>query len=174
MKRVIFIILILTAILPGCKKDVTIPVSGVVTIDNTLYGTSHYYAIGFLFSQAKLVSTLDTPEPDITIDNDGTLYNLILQSNNFRNSFYKVGEYPDEETTEQAFNNLFAVTVSQWSAMGDSVRINQVWLYRSDSDKYAKLRIISTESVESSPRDYAKCTFQWVYQADGTLTFPAK
>jgi hypothetical protein len=58
--------------------------------------------------------------------------------------------------------------------MGDSIRNNQIWIYRSGSENYSKFRIISTKSEPGNMRDYAECTFEWVYQPDGTLTFPGK
>jgi len=51
---------------------------------------------------------------------------------------------------------------------------NQIWLYRSGTERYAKIRIISTKLDITKDPDYAECTFEWVYQPDGTLTFPAR
>ena len=133
-----------------------------------------YYVFGFTFSLAEKVSTLTDPGPDITIGNDGTLYNLIFQTNNQNNSFYKVGEYSTEAAAQQAFNNLTSASVPQFIAIADSIRINQVWIYQSKSGHYAKIRIIDTVSKVGDPIDYSECTFQWVYQPDGSLTFPAK
>lgn len=174
MKRSFFIILIFLSVLSGCRKDNTPRTSGTDTIDNTTYKTTTYYIFGFSFSQAEKISTLSDPEPDITIGNDGTLFNLILSTNNFKESFYKVGEYPDEGAAKQVFNNLTSASVLQWVAMGDSIRNNQVWIYRSGSEHYAKIRIVNTVSKDSDPIDYAECTFEWVYQPDGSLTFPGK
>ncbi len=174
MKISLYIILILSVILAGCKKNDSISTSGTQTIDNNLYGTGPYYANGFLFSLAKTVTTLDNPEPDITIDNDGTLFNLILQTNNFKNSFFKIGEYPDPASAEQTFNNLTAPVVSQWVVWADSLKANQVWIFKTASEHYVKLRIIGTISEPRNNRNYAECTFQWVYQPDGSLTFPGK
>jgi len=174
MKSLIFIILLIAVTLSGCKKDETISNSGIDTINNTLYGTTTYYAKGFLFSQAKIVSTLNTPKPDITIDNDGTLLNLIIQTNNFMDSFYKVGEFASASEAEQAFNNLTSPSIPQWVVWANPVKPNQVWLFRTSSEHYAKIRIISIISETRDSRNYAECTFQWVYQPDGTLSFPGK
>jgi len=161
----------------SCKKDDFPTASGTIKINN--HGDYNkeiqtYFVYGFLFSKAKLVSTLDTPPPDITIDNDGTLSNLILQANNYKNSFYKVGEFTDAISAEQAFKNLTSLTVPQWVVWADSIEPNQIWLYRSGTDHYTKIRIVNTVSKDSIPKGYAECTFQWVYQPDGSLTFPGK
>ena len=160
--------------LSGCRKDHTTPTSGTDTIDNTTYMTTTYYVFGFTFSLAEKISTLSDPGPDITIGDDGTLFNLILQTNNQNNSFYKVGEYSSEAAAQQAFNNLTSTSITQWAALGDSIRINQVWIYQSGSEHYTKIRIVNTVSKVSVPIDYSECTFQWVYQPDGSLTFPGK
>jgi hypothetical protein len=174
MKRSLLLILIVVTAFAGCKKDDSYPVSGTATIDNTLYGSSPYYANGFLFSRAKKVSTLDSPAPDITLDNDGTLLNLVLEANNFKDSFYKAGEFATAALAEQAFINLKSFTVPKWDAMGYLIKPNQIWLFRTGSEHYAKIRIISTIAETRNNRDYAECTFQWVYQPDGSLTFPGK
>ena len=161
----------------SCKKDDIQINSGTVKINNDGYFNPEfetYFVYGFLFSEAKLVSTLDTPPPDITIDNDGTLANLILQTNNYKNSFYKIGEFADAVSAGQAFNNLISPIASQWVVWADSIKPNQIWLYRSGTEHYSKIRIVNTVSMDSIPRDYAECIFDWVYQPDGSLTFPGK
>lgn len=159
----------------SCRKEDTIPTSGTATIDNILsYNalSQAYYAFGFLFSEAEKVSTLNTPKPDITVDSDGN--NLFLQANNFRNSFYKYGDYGTEDMAKDAFDKLTEAAVTQWAAMASSLKPHQVWIYRSGSEHYAKIRIISTVSEVRDNRDYGECTFEWVYQPDGSLTFPDK
>ena len=176
MKHPLPIILILLTVFSGCRKNDSVPTAGTDTINNTLGGTdvAGYYSFGFLFSQAKKVSTLDKPAPDITIDNDGTLLNLILETNNFKDSFYKAGEYTSATLAEQAFNGITSFTVPQWASWGYQIKPNQIWIFRTGSDRYAKIRIINTISEIRNNRNYAECTFQWVYQPDGSLTFPGK
>ncbi len=154
---------------PGNKKT-----SGTVTIDNTLYGTGPYYAIGFNFSTAAKVSSLSTPAPDITLDLGGSLSVFILQTGSGLNGFFLEGEYADEATAKQAFASLTAPLVTVWADWANPVKPNQVWVYRSADEHYAKIRIVSVYSETRTPRDYAECTFEWVYQPDGSLTFPGK
>ena len=166
------LILISMLLMVSCKKDDTIPTSGIATINNITEFSTTYYVYGFLFSEAKLVSTLDKPSPDITVDSDGT--NLLLQTNNFKNSFYLFGEYSDEAAAKAAFDKLATVNVTQWEGLAYPLEVNQIWIYRSGTEKYAKIRIISTVAELRSGRNYAECTFEWVYQPDGSLTFPVK
>ncbi|MDO9341358.1 MAG: hypothetical protein Q7T72_12645 [Bacteroidales bacterium] len=176
MQRSFFILFIILTILSGCRKDDTPRRSGTDTIDNTTYKTTTYYTFGFSFSKATKVSTLDSPGPDITINvnNDNPVNRLILQANNLENSFYKIGDYPDAASAVSAFNNLKTVGAYQWEGMADPINANQVWDYRTGSEHYAKIRIVSTKNEIRNNLPYGECTFEWLYQPDGSLTFPGK
>jgi hypothetical protein len=172
MKKAALILLTVMLLLHSCNKEDAIPTSGTTTINNTISFNQTYFVYGFLFSRAELVSTLDNPGPDITVDSDGTI--LFFQTENYKDSFYKAGEYADAASAEQAFGNLTAPVVNTWAEWANPVNPNQIWIYRSDSEHYAKLRIISIVSEVRDNRDFAECTFEWVYQPDGSLTFPGK
>ena len=120
--------------------------SGTDTIDNIRYQTTTYFVYGFSFSKAKLVSTNLNPGPDISIDvNKGNVPpTLLFQANNQKPSFYKTGDFADEASAISAYNNIKTVSVTQWQDMADPVNPNQVWIYRTGTDTYAKIRIIST------------------------------
>ncbi len=91
-------------------------------------------------------------------------------------SFYKAGEYNDAVSAATAYDNLKSATVSeaQWEGLGSPVMENQIWIYRSGTNHYAKFRIISTKTGPGQVKPYAECKFEWEYQPDGTLTFPGK
>jgi hypothetical protein len=89
-------------------------------------------------------------------------------------SFYKVGDFADVTTAQSVFDNLKTVSVSQWQDMADPILPNQVWIYRSGTAHYTKIRIVSTINETRQTVAYGECTFQWVYQPDGTSTFPGK
>lgn len=178
MRKYLGIVLLTILFLPGCKKDEESKNSGTFTIFNTLYGTGPYYALGFSFSLAKEVSTLSDPGPDITliadVDIDGNIRKLMLQTENFKSSFFKYGEYADAASSSAAFKNLTSASVSVWEEWADNIKPNQIWIFRTSSEHYAKFRIINTVAEKRSGNAYAECTFEWVYQPDGTLTFPGK
>jgi hypothetical protein len=176
MKRVVLILLSLIIISVGCTKKEPTRTSGIDTIDNITYFNTTYFNYGFSFSGAKLVSTNLNPGPDITIfvNPGNSTPTLTLQTNNLKPSFFKVGDFPDEATAKTAFDNLKTVSVTQWVDMADPIVANQVWIYRSGTDIYTKFRIVSTVNETRQSIPYGECTFQWVTQANGSSTFPAK
>jgi hypothetical protein len=176
MKRIFFIILAIILIFPGCTKKEPARTTGIDTIDNTIYQATSYFVYGFSFSGAKLISTTSNPGPDIVlyVNSDNLTPRLTLQSNNLKPSFYKYGEFADEEAAKLAFSNLKTFTATLWSDMADPINANQIWLYRSGSENYTKIRIISTINEIRNNIAYGECKFEWLYQPDGSSNFPGK
>jgi hypothetical protein len=176
MKRLYLLIVLISIVLYCCKKDETPSLSGTVTIDNKIYQSSTYYAYGFSFSKAAKVSTLDTPGPDVTlfVVNGTPANRLTFQVSNLNPSFYKLGDYPDAQSASTAFDDLTTVGNYQWTEMADPILANQVWVYRTGTETYAKMRIISIVNEIRDDLAYGACSFEWVYQPDGSKTFPAK
>lgn len=177
MERYISILFIFALLLTACSKNDDPDTAGTETINNELTFDQQlqtFIGYGFSFSKAKLVSIVESPPPDITVSNDGTLANLILQTGNFKNSFHMAGEYPDAATARQEFDKLTSITFPDWKVWAFGIKANQIWIFRTSTEKYAKIRIISTLSEDRGTQDYAECTFEWVYQPDGSLTFPGK
>jgi hypothetical protein len=178
MKRLFIILISAIVFLSACNKEATVRTSGTDTIDNLRYQTISYHVYGFSFSQAKLVAT---PKHDIVIDlihAVGVPLRPALQANNLLPSFFKVDEFDTEDEAKKAFDDLKNITamVEQaglWLNMANPVAPNQIWLYRSNDEKYTKIRIVEVKNEKREQFfDYAECTFQWVHQPDGTLTFP--
>ena len=176
MKKSLFLILPFIIFLSGCSKDETPSTSGNATINNKTYQSTTYYVYGFSFAKAGKVSTLTTPGPDIIIyvNADTPPNRLTLQANNLNPSFYKLGDYPDAASASAAFDNLTTVGLFNWTEMADPIADNQVWVFRTGTVTYAKIRIISTVNETRDQLPYGECTFEWVYQPDGSTTFPAK
>lgn len=181
MKYSIVFCLLACFILPGCKKEDKPVYSGIMTINNKRVGVSPtFYIEGFHVPTGKKVPDLNNQIDIISVlsayDVNFNPLKLFFATNNFRNSFYRYGQYGDARAAENAFNSLTEFTEPQWTEIGDSVGINQIWLYRTSDSKYAKLRIISTilEKRTDMQDPYAECTFEWVFQPDGSKTFPKK
>lgn len=179
MKNTLFYILFFSfLILSSCKKDETPATSGIATIDNTTTLGQTYYVYGFLFSEARKVSTLDDPADVLTISAEVNINNEIeritFNVNTFKECFFLFGEYPDASSASVAFNNLTSFSNPQWVDPPVGVELNQIWLFRTSKNKYAKIRVISTLAEKRNNIPYAECSFEWQYQPDGTLTFPGK
>ena len=175
MRKTISIICIICLLLISCNRNDDPDTSGTATINNELIldqQSQTFLNYGFLFSEGKLVSNIETPPPDIIIFRDGST--ISFEANNLKNSFSKYGEYADQTSARDAFDKLTSASASQWLASAVTLKVNQVWLYRSGTDKYAKIRIISIKTEIRETFEYVECQFEWVYQPDGTLTFPGK
>ncbi len=176
MKKIFVLFILIPFVFSSCSKDETTPDSGTVTINNKTYLSTTYYVNGFSFSKAKKVSTLSTPGPDVLVyvNSYTSPVSLTLQANNLNPSFGKIDDYSDEQSAITAFKNLTTVGSYQWTEMADSIAANQIWIYRTGNQTYAKIRIISTVNETRDNVPYGECTFEWVYQPDGSTTFPAK
>ncbi|MGD0583204.1 MAG: hypothetical protein ABR974_09700 [Bacteroidales bacterium] len=178
MRTIYLAIILLMFLVSGCNKDKASPNSGTITIDNALTGSGPYYAFGFSVKTGTKVSTLESPLDVITIlednDVDMVVKKLFFSCENYNNSFSNYASYTDATTARTAFDNLKTFTDTTWTATGDSVVPNQIWLFRTSDLKYAKIRVISifSEIRAAMPYPYAECTFEWVYQPDGTKIFP--
>jgi len=179
MRRFCVIVLMILFGLSGCKKNESPRFSGTMTISNKAVD-QNYSVYGFDVPTGQKVLNLHNQQDVITIqpdfEVDYTVRKLFFAADNLYNSFYRFGQYADVTAASLDFKNLTSFSDPQWKQLGDSVKANQIWLFRTSDEKYAKLRIISTltEKRLDMPFPYAECTFEWVFQPDGSLTFPAK
>lgn len=173
--RTLYIITVIAILFGGCKKKDDPVTAGTITIDNLLYGAGPYYALGFEIKTGAKVSTLDGAQDVLAVMADADINNnvrkIFLAVNNFRNAFSLYGEYTDAGQATTAFENLTSFTDPVWTSLGDNVKPHQVWLFRTSTDTYAKIRIISAVGEKRNEKAYAECSLQWVYQPDGSKTF---
>jgi hypothetical protein len=179
MRNLVYICFILIFLLGSCKKNDSPALSGTVTINNILSGSGPYYAMGFSVTSGNTVSTLKSPLDVITINADFDInYNvrkIYFATYNFSDSFYRYGSYYDASSASAAFNSLKSFSEpDSWTEIGDSVKINQIWIYKTSTSHFAKLKVTSTVAEKRNTKPYAECTFEWVYQPDGSYTFPKK
>jgi hypothetical protein len=178
LKRQSFILLlVMPVLLTACKPEKQVPVRGSVTIDNTLYGDGPYYAFGFTFATASLTTTRETPQPDVVVlaetDLQGSFTGAFLNTSSFLPPYYLHGEYANADVAQAAFNALDSVPADiTWIELGQPLAINQVWVFRTREEKYAKIRIIDISGEDRSGVAFAECTFEWAYQPDGSTIFP--
>lgn len=174
MKLRLIPVLTVLLLMQGCGGD-EVPTSGTVTVTNELFGDGPYYAMGFSFADADLVSTLTEPY-DISIQagslTTGGPIEAFLSANTLEPSFALKGEYGTESAAISAFEALTSVGAVSYIELASPLKENQVWVVRTEAEKYAKIRIIQIDFDSTTPPYYASCEFEWVFQPDGSTQFP--
>jgi hypothetical protein len=179
MKLRLIPVLIAMLLLAGCGGDDQ-KTSGTITLTNELYdGDSYYFAMGLSFDEAKEVPTLpDQYRADITlmagaVTSSGPVV-AFLSSNTLDPPFSLIGTYGSESAAKSAFSELKSVGSLTWIDLAAPLAANQVWVFKSRDATYAKLRIISVTLDTSGDDPVASCTLEWVWQPDGSATFPVR
>lgn len=174
MKLRLIPVLVVVLLLHGCGDD-EVPTSGTVTVTNELFGSGPYYAMGFSFASANLVSTLTEPyDIDIkagSLTTGGPIV-AFLSANTLEPSFALEGEYGTESAAISAFKALKSVGAASYIELAAPLKENQVWVVRTEAERYAKIRIIQIDFEPTVPPYYASCQLEWVFQPDGSKQFP--
>ncbi|MCD4769896.1 MAG: hypothetical protein K8R35_07000 [Bacteroidales bacterium] len=157
----------------GCTKENEYSDHGTDTIDNIIFGTTLYYAIGFSFELGTLVHTNEIPEPDITVHANAspTSLSAYLDTPNLIESYTLLSENDSEADAKTFFDSFLEVGSYNWSLFATNVMENQVWLFKTREGNYVKLRIIDLLVEETSGPPYARVTFEWRIQKDGSTKF---
>jgi len=163
-------------LLAGCGRDDQ-KTSGTITLTSELYDAgSYYYALGLSFDEAEAVPTLpDQYRADITVQagpvTTGGPVVAYLTVNTLEPPFALIDSYGSESAAKTAFDGLKNPGVLTYMDLAAPLAENQVWVVKNRDNRYAKLRII-TLTLTLAPETLATCTFEWVYQPDGSATFP--
>jgi len=172
--------LILLAIIPGCKKDeTTVNTQGESTLSTRLYGTGPYYTYGFSFATGKNIrypgngsTRVDLVAQSIT-DPSNNIIGVVLTSPDNDHAFMVTGKYEDSDTALQAFNNYTSVADGSFSALSDTLTVNEILTFRAVNKTYAKMLITALAKYPDSLTDeYLEIKFRWSYQPDSTTVFP--
>jgi hypothetical protein len=161
----------------GCDGDDQ-KTSGTIILTNELYdGGSYYYALGLSFDEAKEVPTLpDVYRADITLMagavTSGGPVIPFLSSNTLDPPFALVSNHVTAAESINAFKALKSVGYYTWIDLAAPISTNQIWVVKTRDAKYAKLRIASLTLDTSVSPAVATCTLEWVWQPDGSATFP--
>lgn len=170
-------VLAVILLLAGCGKDDQKP-SGTITLTSELYDAgSYYYALGLSFDEAEAVPTLpDQYRADITVQagpvTTGGPVVAFLNGNTLNPSFALIGTYGSESDAKTAFDGLKSVGTLTYVDLAAPLADNQVWVVKTRDFKYAKVRIIEVVLNTTADPDFASCMLEWVWQPDGTATFP--
>jgi len=178
MKNIFLIVLLTLLATAACNKEKNPGNSGEITLTSELYGSGPYYAYGFNFSLGKMVKTSDHPGPDITVlpkssPDNSVVESAYLSSDNLKNSFSFTASFSSLSEAEDFFNHYTEVNDSSgYQGIAEDIRPYQIWTYRTSDEKYAKLLIKTVKKEIRDDFPYAETTLQYVYQPDGSRTFP--
>ena len=171
--QAIAVLLMLTA----CDGKET-PVSGTITLTNELYDAGdHYYALGLSLIDAKAVPYFQGEDKaDIwlmagTVTDGGPVV-AYLAANTLDPPFALIGSYNTGNDAQDAFNGLRSISSVSYIDLAAPLEENQVWVFKTRDYKYAKFRIITLNLDTSGDAPWASCKLEWVYQPDGSATFP--
>jgi len=170
---------IILSLLTTCRKEEKVKLSGESVISTKLYGTGPYYTYGFSFSTGKNHPypgsgsvRIDLVAQALT-DLQGNLTGVLLASPENDKAFYTNGTFGDSSSALAFFSGYSEVKTTSFSALSDTIAVNQVITYRSVVPTYAKILITSVKFLpDNLTGQYAEVTFRWVYQPDGTTLFP--
>jgi hypothetical protein len=177
MKRCFIPVLAAIILLAACGKDDQ-KTSGTIMLTNELFDAgSYYYALGLSFDEAKAVPTLpDQYRADFNLQagavTTGGPVVAFLNGNTFNPPFALIGAYGSESEAKTAFNGLKNVGTLTYVDLAAPLAENQVWVVKTRDFNYAKIRIIEVVLDTDANPDFASCRLEWIWQPDGTATFP--
>lgn len=179
MRKILIYILSIALLLSCSKDDEKAPTSGETTLSSRIFQADvNPYVEGFSFEEGKKVSynLTASPIPDIIIDKSidlqGAISGASLASPKNDEAFYKLGEFNSLSEAEAFFNSLKDIGTGVFSPSVKQIAVNQVYIFKSRSNKYAKILIKDIQIKPDVSLGYADVTFKWVYQPNGEKTFP--
>ena len=178
MKKILIYILSITLLLSCSKDDDKAPTSGEITLSSQIFQVdTNPFVEGFSFDMGKKVSynLTSSPVPDIviekSIDLQGAVSGANITSPKNDEAFYKVGEFNNLSEAEAFFNSLKDIGTGIFSPSIKNIAVNQVYIFKSRSNKYAKILIKDIQITPNVSMGYADVSFKWVYQPSGEQTF---
>ncbi|RLD36677.1 MAG: hypothetical protein DRI73_00225 [Bacteroidetes bacterium] len=180
MKKTIFILILAAIIINGCNKNDNDKTSGENSLNSELILSGQTYSIqGFSFESGSVIlynPASSTSIPDIFAlpdtdpqNNEVTAY---LDTENPFESFALAGTFPTSGEALDFYNNYKEVKVSTYVSFAKPVLENQVWVFKTRNNKYAKMLIMKVNTSIKNQEPYAEVTFKWAYQPDGSTIFP--
>ncbi len=167
-------------LIAGCEGKDQQKNSGTITLTNELFGTTVYYSMGLSFKEGGSISSLTNPGPDVFVEagplSADSPAEPFLSANTLEPAFALIGEYLTSSEAVNAFRALTDASslssVFSFLDLAAPLRGNQIWVVRTRDHKFAKIRIIEVVLNTAASPVFASCKLEWVWQPDGTATFP--
>ncbi|HKK62835.1 MAG TPA: hypothetical protein VJ951_09750 [Bacteroidales bacterium] len=173
--RYLFFILIFIC-LQSCENE-DFSISGQVLLSSE-YDFKNYTIEGFIFESQEFVPYSSTSDivPDILVDQirlvDGSLKAGFTSPGN-NNGFALVNSFDSFENSMDFYNDYTeADSAMSFSPSTDTLKLYQVWLFKSTDDHYAKIHVKEINTVQELEGQYLNVLLDYYYQQDGTPAFP--
>ncbi len=181
MKRITFL-LIIPLLVFGCNKNNNPKTSGEASLNSERIlddNTQTYSISGFSFEKGSVIlynpaSSQGASIPDFIAlpDVQNNVYSAYFDTQNTLPSFALVGEFASSGEAQTFFDNYKEVDVNTYTGFAKPVVENQVWVFKTRNDKYAKLLIVKVNAYLKDTEAFAEVNFKWAYQPDGSKVLP--
>ena len=101
----------------------------------------------------------------------GQITGALLDSPNQSKSFSLAAEFSDSSLALQYFNYYKNIIDSNYVSLANPLEKNQVWTFRTATDKFGKILIKDVKALVKDTENYAETTFLWEYQPNGSMEF---
>ncbi|MFZ5941446.1 MAG: hypothetical protein ACOYXB_12815 [Bacteroidota bacterium] len=165
--------LFLLFLLPGCPSGPDQTHSGEIILSSELFGTLTWYVQGYRFETEEYVNYPGTSDvPDLLLENlrrpNGDIVATGFSSPGNLHAFLLKGTYASPSEAGSAYDALLAAdTLSSYSDISDTLRVNQLWLFRSSEGRYAKILVEDiTPAIGLSGTPHYEVLIRYRYQPD--------
>ncbi len=158
------------------KKDEGPQYSGEIILSSEILQSGQNYVFyGFSFETGKIstYSLTSSVMPDLAAIHVilGDNITVDLASSNELDAFHENGIFASATEAEEYFNNYTEVITSDFQALAQNIKENQVWTVQTASKRFAKIRIREITAKKGSLSDFIDIRMQYQYQPDGSRTF---
>jgi len=154
--KLLFIALFL--IWTSCDKEKTL-----LTNEFTLDSEMHK---GFQFENLNIIDFPNSNDlkPDFIVlaqtSDNGDVLSPFLSQPDLENRFILSEEFDNTESAQAYFDSYSTPENKPFQQFALNVKPNQIWLIKTNSDKFGKILIVSTEFNNIENKPFAKATFK--------------
>ena len=163
----------------ACKKEEKkIYPGGEITLSSQTFGTMVYYSLGYSFEKEEYVQTLGSSEIiDIYLVETNTISGALTgvqfatkQIPDSTYGFYLNGIFPTPADAEDYYNNYTSAVAPQYQVLTDTVKVNQVWTFRTYKKNYVKILVKDMRTIYTGQTaDYIEADIRYFIQRNGSL-----
>ena len=178
MKTVYIIIISFIFLSASCKKEEPlISPSTEITLSSITLGEAVYYSYGYSFELQKFVKTLNSPDViDIylieALKVSGEPTGVQFASEEVPEStygFYLTKQLSNSVNAVQFYNNYTTADAPQFSVLTDTVKVNQVWTFKTWKKNYVKFLVKDIRKIYNGANiDYIEVDIKYFIQRDGS------